>query len=129
MSQLMLKGTLATVCFFVIPSAGGGHGINHQANPLGIGECPIITVSCPEKVERNSDMRVGVSVNSGGKLKYHWTVTSPPGFRIKSGQGTHSLVISVSGRAQGSFTASVKVDGLDKVCPNESSCTTILARK
>ncbi len=125
----ILKATLTIGTVFAVCAVVGGNGANPQQNP-GIADCPNVLVSCPDDVEGNSDLHVYASV-SGLGLKYHWTVTWPRGFRkgrIKYGQGTPSLVISVSGRAR-SLTVTVKVAGLDKACGNEASCTTTIARK
>ena len=126
----ILKAALTIGILFAVSAVVGGQGANLQQNP-GIADCPpTVSVICPDDVEGNSDVRFDASVG-GYKLKYHWTVTWPRGSRkgrIKSGQGTPSLVLFVPRRARGSLTVSVKVIGLDKACPNKSSCSTMIAR-
>ena len=124
----MLKPTLATLIFFAISGTIGGHGTNLQDNP-GIRDCPTVSVSCPDEVHGNSDLHVAANVSRN--TKYYWTVVWPRGSRkgrIKSGQGTPSLVISVPRGARGSLTVTVKVTGWDKACPTESSCSTMIVR-
>jgi hypothetical protein len=125
----MLKPTLATVVFFAISATLGGHGTNSQDNP-GIRDCPTISVVCPDNVfEENSDLHFYANVLPS--VKYHWSIGWVRGFRkgrIKSGQGTPSLVVSASGPARRGLTVTVKVTGLNKACRNEASCTTMIAR-
>ena len=128
----MLKPTLAVIVFLAASATIGGHATGFQDNP-GIRDCPYISVSCPDTVDGNSDLHAATNFTSsaGYKLKYHWTVTWPRGVRkgrIKSGQGTPSLVVSVPRRARGSLTVTVKVTGLDPACGNEASCSTMIAR-
>jgi hypothetical protein len=129
---LMLKATLSIGILFAASAAVGGRGASRQQNP-GIADCPTVAVSCPDNVEGNSDLHAYASVlGPGDKLKYHWTVAWPPGARkgrIKSGQGTPSLVISVPRRARGSLTVTVKVFGWDTACRNDASCSTEIGRK
>jgi len=125
----MLKPTLATVIFFALFATIGGHGTNLQDNP-GIRDCPTISVDCPDNVfDENSDLHFYANVLPN--VKYHWSIGWVRGFRkgrIKSGQGTPALVVSASGPARRGLTVTVRVTGLDKACPNESSCTTIRCR-
>jgi hypothetical protein len=125
----MLKPTLATVIFFAILVPIGGHGTNLQDNP-GIRDCPTISVVCPDNVfDENSDLHFYANVLPN--VKYHWSIGWVRGFRkgrIKSGQGTPSLVVSASGPARHGLTVTVKVAGLDKACRNEASCSTMIAR-
>ena len=125
----ILRATLIIGILFAVSAVVAGQGANLQQNPPGIGDCPTISVSCPDEIKGNSDLRVAANILRG--LKYHWTVTWPRGFRkgrIKSGQGTPSLVISVPRRMRGSLTVTVRVTGLDKACRNEASCSTTVAR-
>ncbi|HBB94135.1 MAG TPA: hypothetical protein DC054_01980 [Blastocatellia bacterium] len=112
----MLKSIFAAVIFFAISATTGGHGTNFQDNP-GIRDCPTITVACPDNVfEENSDLHF--SANILPNVKYHWSIGWVRGFpkgRIKSGQGTPSLVVSASGPARRGLTVTVKVTGLDSV--------------
>ena len=124
-----LKATLSIGVLVAVSFAVGGRGASRQQNP-GIGDCPTVTVSCPANVDGNSELHAyAATMVMGGrdKLKFQWTVTWPPGVRkgrIRSGQGTPSLVVSVPRRARGSITVTVKVIGWDPVCRNESSCST-----
>jgi hypothetical protein len=111
--------------------AVGGRGAGRQQNP-GSADCPTVASSCPDYVEGNSELHAYATVGGpGDKLKYHWTVTWPRGVpkgRIRSGQGTPSLVVSVPRGARGSVTVTVKVIGWDTACPNQSSCSTMIRR-
>src|SRR5438552_9642522 len=83
--------------------------------------CPIISVDCAENVfDENSDLKFKAQVGAAiSKVKYHWTVHWIHGFpkgRIKSGQGTTSIVISASGPARRGLTVTFTVKGLDKAC-------------
>ncbi len=94
--------------------------------------CPIIVVDCPDNVlDGNSDLvfqgHVGAALT---KVTYHWTVhwvRGVPKGRIKSGQGTTSLVVSASGRARHGMTVTFIVKGLDKSCGNQAFCTMPIA--
>jgi hypothetical protein len=126
-----LNATLSIVLLFVVSFAIGGRGINRQQDPNIV--CPIVAVSCPDKVTGHADLHAYATVTGSGhnKLKYNWTVTWPAGVRkgrIKSGQGTPSLVVSVPRRTRGSVTVTVAVFGLDPSCNMESSCSTAIGR-
>ena len=125
----MLKPTLASVVFFAISAPIGGHGGYPQDNP-GVADCPTILVDCPDNIfEKHSDLHFYANILPN--VKYHWSIRWVRGFRkgrIKSGQGTPSLVVSASGPARRGLTVTVKVTGLDKACRNEASCTTMIAR-
>ena len=125
-----LKATLSIVLLFVVSFASGGRGTNYQQDPNIV--CPLVAISCPDKVT-GADLHAYATVTGSGhdKLKYHWTVTWPAGVRkgrIKSGQGTPSLVISVPRGARGSVTVTVEVFGLDPSCRMDSSCSTAIGR-
>ena len=129
----IVKVILIVGILFTVSAGGGGRGRGRQQNP-GIADCPTVTTTCREKVSENSDAQAYAIVGGpAAKLKYHWTVTWSPGTRrgrIKSGQGTPSLVVFVPRRARGSLTMTVKViDWNNTGCPNESSCSTIIAPK
>jgi hypothetical protein len=125
----ILKATLSIAIVFAVSVMVGGRGTPRQHNQ-GIADCPTVAVSCPENVEGNSELHAYASFGgSGDKTKFQWTVTWPTGVRkgrIKSGQGTPSLVVSVPRRAHGSVTVTVKAIGWDPACPNESSCSTMI---
>jgi len=125
----ILKATLTIGILFAVSAVVGGQGANLQQNPPGIADCPTVSVSCPDDAKGNSDVHVYANVLTN--VKYRWTVIWPPGIRkgrIKSGQGTPSLVISVPRRARGSLTVTVKVAGLDMACRNDASCSTMIGR-
>ena len=95
--------------------------------------CEPITVACPENVDVHSDINFKSFVTRAASsprstLQYHWSLRGFPGARIKSGQGTSSIVVSVPRRA-GSLTATVIVTGITKGCPNKATCTTVIARR
>jgi hypothetical protein len=125
----MQSRTLATIVFLVTSTTIGGH---FQDNP-GIRDCPYVSVSCPDAVDAKSDLHAAANFTGSpsSRIKYYWTVTWPSGGRkgrIKSGQGTPSLVVSVPRRTRGSLTVTVKVTGFDPACDKEVSCSTLLGR-
>src|SRR5437773_6657689 len=77
--------------------------------------CEPITVACPETVNEHSDIKFEAYVaraasSPRSKLNYHWSVGWVLGFRrgrIKSGQGTSSIVVSVPRPAPSSLTVAV----------------------
>jgi hypothetical protein len=93
----------------------GGRGAGLPQSPVA-DLCPPVAVSCPDNVDKNFELHAYASVSGAAdKLKFHWTVTWPAGVRkgrIKSGQGTPSLVVSVPRRPNGGFTRrhAVQVD-------------------
>ena len=128
----MLKATLSIGILLAVSVTVGGRGSCHQLDPEIADSCPSLAVSCPDNVDGNSELRATASAGGpGDKLKFHWTVTWPRGVpkgRIKSGQGTPSLVVAVPRHARGSVTVTVKVTGWDPACPNKSSCSTMIGR-
>jgi hypothetical protein len=127
-----LNATLSIIVLFVVSLAIGGRGTNYQQDPNI--NCPLVAVNCPDNVAGNADLHAYAKVTGSGrdKLKYKWTVFWPAGVpkgRIKSGQGTPSLVVSVPRRARGSVTVTVEVFGLDPSCRMDSSCSTVIGRK
>jgi len=128
----MLKATLSIGILFAVSVTVGGRGACRQENPEIADSCPTVAVSCLDNVDENSELRAYASVGGpGDKLKFHWTVTWPRGVRkgrIKSGQHTPSLVVSVPRHARGSVTVTVRVSGWDPACPNKSSCSTMIGR-
>jgi hypothetical protein len=126
-----LKVTIGIGMLFVVSLAIGGRGTNHQQDPSIV--CPVVAVSCPDKVTGGAYLHVYATVTGSGrdKLKYNWTVTWPAAVRkgrIKSGQGTPSLVVSVPRRARGSVTVTVEVFGLDPSCRMDSSSSIVIGR-
>jgi hypothetical protein len=99
--------------------------------------CEPISVACPETVDGYSDAKFQANITRAAssphsKIRYFWFVDWPRGFpkgRIKSGQGTPSIVVSLPRRAPNSLTAKVTVEGVSRGCPNTASCTTIIARR
>ena len=90
-----------------------------------IGDCPVVSVSCPDS-DLGPTLTVNASVPGGDpKLTFKWTVSAG---KITSGQGTPSISVDTSGLGGQSFTASVEVGGFDKACPNAASCSIIFCR-
>ena len=93
--------------------------------------CETITVACPETVEEHSDINFQASVARAAgpllPLRYHWSLLGVPKARVKSGQGTPSIVVSVPRRAAGNLTATVTVIGVKKGCNDKASCSTAIA--
>jgi hypothetical protein len=93
-------------------------------------DCPQLSVECPDDAfNENSPLKFWARVSGtapGQSLTYHWTVHSRPGFpkgRIKSGQGTSSIIVEASGPARKGLTVTVTVKGLPKGCGDLASCT------
>jgi hypothetical protein len=128
----MLKAMLSVGVLFAVSVTVGGSDAWRGLSPEIADSCPTVAVSCPDNVDVNSELRAYASFGGpGDKLKFYWTVTWPRGVRkgrIKSGQGTPSLVVSVPPHARGSVTVTVKVTGWDPACPNKSSCSTMIGR-
>ena len=128
---LMLKTTLSVGILIAVSVVAGGSDVSGQPDPV-LDQCPVLSVSCPEGVDSNSQLHAYASVSvTPAKLKFHWTVTWPTGVpkgRIESGQGTPALVISVPRGMRGSVTVTVKVTGWDPVCRNDASCSTMIER-
>ena len=90
--------------------------------------CHVPTVECPDTYNPNSDLVFHAYVGyprDGYTIKYRWTVRWARGLsrgRIKSGQGTDTLVVSAR---RGIVTATVEITGAPKECPQTASCSTM----
>jgi hypothetical protein len=98
--------------------------------------CAVIHVECPDKVpDDGSDLvfRLYNRYPPGEyKSKYRWRVRWARGVRkgrIKSGQGTDTLVVSARGPARKGVTATVTITGLPKECVHTASCTIGIATR
>jgi hypothetical protein len=96
--------------------------------------CEPISIACPTTVDPQSNITFQVFVTRAASsprspLKYHWSVRGFPRARIKSGQGTSSIIVSVPRRTPRSLTATVTVvQGITKGCNTKASCTTAIGR-
>ena len=97
--------------------------------------CAVIHVECPDSAPDDGSDLVFQLYNryppGEYKSKYRWKVWWARGVRkgrIKSGQGTDTLVVSARGAARKGVTATVTVTGLPKECNHTASCTIGIAR-
>jgi hypothetical protein len=123
--------TALTLVLLIAPSVASCDSSGDSLPPI---ECPKVLVVCPEDVfDDKPTLRFRARIEglpSNQRIKYHWTVYWVPGFpkpKIKSGQGTSSIVVKASGPAWRGLTVTVAVIGLPKTCANEASCTTMIA--
>jgi len=124
----------ALILFLLIaPSVASCDASGDSQQPT---ECPKVLVVCPDDVFDNKPtLRFRARVEglpSNQRIKYHWTVYWVHGFpkpKIKSGQGTYSIVVKASGPARRGLTVTVTVTGLPKTCANQASCTTMIASR
>jgi hypothetical protein len=100
-----------------------------RENPVN-DQCPQLYVECPDDVfNEKSPLKFQARVSGttpGQRLTYHWTVSWVRGFpkgRIKSGQGTSSIIVEASGPARKGLTVTVSVKGFPKGCGKQASCT------
>ncbi len=84
------------------------------------------TGSCSEEVTEGVPAYFRVSLDAGvtgAKPSYDWTLTRG---RIRSGQGTHSIIVDTMGLGGEIITATARVNGLG--APLRLSCTTMIKR-
>jgi len=126
----MLKAIWSVTLLFFPVMFGHGYGPQNRETK----DCPTVVVVCPDDVFTNKstvrfEARVnGVSPSQG--LKYRWTVYSRSGVpkpKIKSGQGTASILVKASRAARRGLTLTVTVDGFPANCQNQASCATGIA--
>lgn len=120
--------TLTLLVVAVMSTMAVGEGLANS--PVDV-VCPTISIECPEDVfEKDSDLIFKAHVGANSlKWKYRWEVGWVPGFRkgrIKA-RYMHSIVISAKGPARRGLTVTYSIIGLPKRCPNQASCTTIIA--
>ena len=96
--------------------------------------CAVIGVECPDAAPEDGSDLIFHAYNhyprGEYKSEYRWTVRWARGVRkgrIKSGQGTDTLVVSARGAARKRVTATIMVTGLPKGCMRTASCTIGLA--
>ena len=89
----------------------------------GIGDCPVVTISCPDDSQSSSRVIFYANVTAGpsDKPTYKWTVSNG---RIVSGQGTSSIVVDFSDRGGEIVTATVEITSFPRECNNKASCST-----
>ena len=131
---MMLKiiAIAATLLMFPVAATGCSLGSATANSPIDV-VCETINVACPETVDEHSDINFQAAVARAAgpllPLRYHWSLRGVPKARIKSGQGTPSIVVSVPRRTAGRLTATVTVIGVKKGCNNRASCWTAIARR
>jgi hypothetical protein len=126
--------TLALPCVILLTVVTAGEASSkHKRDFSPDIVCPTIFIECPENVfHEESDLKFHAHVGDTlSKVKFRWTVHWVRGFpkgRIKSGQGTTSLVVSVSGAARRGLNVTFTILGLPRSCNlNKASCTTEIA--
>jgi hypothetical protein len=86
--------------------------------------CPQISVSCSPYFKEGEPITFVASVNGGNPNvvpSYNWTIAAG---RIVQGQGTSSIEVDTLGFGR-TFTATVRISGLDQSCPTTASCSII----
>lgn len=89
--------------------------------------CPVVSVSCPVKMERKEQATFVATVAGGNtdvKLTYEWSLSAG---KIISGKATPKIVVDVSDLNNDSVTATVKIGGVNPSCITDASCTIQLA--
>ncbi len=84
--------------------------------------CPQISVSCSPHFNEGEPITFTASVNGGNPNvvpSYNWTIAEG---RIIQGQGTSSITVDTVGFGR-TFTATVRISGLDQGCPTTASCS------
>lgn len=113
-----LVGTVAAAA--PAPPRAGGETHNPQPAPTS---CPVVTVSCYDTGTYGEPIKFTANI-SGGDANvtptFKWDV---PGFRLLSGQGTHTLTVEPPAHG-GTVVATVEVGGYDRSCFMKADCTT-----
>jgi len=89
-------------------------------------KCPTVSVSCASQNEVNTAVPFTVIVNGADAravLTYTWTASIGT---IVEGQGTPTIKLDTTGLGFKSFTATVKVGGLNPACASVASCSIII---
>lgn len=88
--------------------------------------CPLISVSCPSEVKDGEPIVFSATIKDtdpSAVFTYNWSVDKGS---IIEGQGTHTIKLKSLGGS--SWTASLKVGGLDPACASTASCTLSVRR-
>jgi hypothetical protein len=96
----------------------------HHAPRWSQHPCPQISVSCSPYFKEGEPITFVASVNGGNPNvvpSYTWTIAAG---RIIQGQGTSSIEVDTLGFGR-TFTATVRISGLDQSCPTTASCSII----
>jgi hypothetical protein len=119
---------------FIVASTAtlGGRSVVTLQDPQYPREDPCfdLAVECPDTYTPNSDIVFHAYTTyppSEYKIKYRWTVWWARGLRkgrIKSGQGTNTLVVSAR---QGKVIGNVRITGPPKECMKTASCAVMPA--
>ena len=99
-----------------------------SSNEEMIAECPKIDMTYPDPFDEKAPLKFEVRIEGADpnkQLKYSWFVSKG---RVKSGQGTASIVVEVDGVERQGLTATVVICGLPYECENEISRTTATAK-
>lgn len=94
-----------------------------RSSPL---RCPLITVSCPSEARDGEPIVFSATIKDadpGAVLSYNWSVDKGT---IVEGQGTHTIKLKSAGVS--SWTATLKVGGLNPSCASTASCTLSIGR-
>jgi hypothetical protein len=104
--------------------------------------CPTVSVSCPDQATQGERASSAPDASSAADITFTANISGgdpdvPPTFNwtisagtIKSGQGTSSITVDISGLESGtSVTATVDVGGYDRSCSTSASCSTTITRK
>ena len=85
--------------------------------------CPTVAVTCPSSFSYGAPVTfTAVISNAGSEVipKYYWEVSAGT---IIEGQGTPAIKVDTTDTGGHSFTATVTIQGLAKICGNVASCS------
>jgi hypothetical protein len=93
------------------------------------GGCPILKVSCPDRLKPGDTLKFTASVEGGDETvepTYNWTVSAGT---ISFGQGTSTIEVDTSKLSNNeTVTATVELGGFDPNCSRVGSCTTTIIK-
>ncbi|MFL6253480.1 MAG: hypothetical protein ACJ74T_00520, partial [Pyrinomonadaceae bacterium] len=107
-AKVLLVALLATLAASAAVSSLAQTGEKPRDPPVGIGDCPTVTVSCPDMGTLGSPITFSANISGGDPAwtpSFKWTA---PGFRILSGQGTASITVEPPAHG-GTVVATVEV--------------------
>lgn len=119
-SYRRIVAPLVVVSLALLAGAGATATNQQKATP---GACPVVKVTCPDKVDEGAPLTFTADVSGGDPNvtpTFNWTVSAGT---ISSGQGTSSITVDTTGIGGQSVTATVDVGGYPRECSTSSSCT------
>ena len=126
MSKFLIFSFILLGCSFGQNVSTSERPVSGPLLPARRDPCPRVVVTCPDPFDEKAPLQFQASIEgvaANARLKYSWFVSHG---RVKTGQGTYSIVVDTLER-QG-LTATVIVCGLPYECENEALCTTFIAK-